>query len=371
MESTQIEQEAADWLARRDSDSWSEADAVAFEEWQTRSTAHRVAVIRLQAVWQRADRLQALGAGVPSGQIPAPGSWVLSPESCRSLPGATQAHRLFKRKRDRRLGSSSLAGRSISRRPSRSAGTASRTRRLRTWAAVMVLAMSGAIAGYFFVHGRSTFHSAIGEIRVVSLSDGSTVTLNTNSVIRVRYSSKERLVDLEQGEAYFEDVDEPGRPFVVSASGQRIVAVGTKFDVLRRPVDTRVVVTNGLVDVEDFKYGAPAGPATELSAGSVAQVSVGTVLVRHLSLGQAQDYIAWRSGYLRFRDTELATAVTEVNRYNTTQLVIADPAIATLKIGGNVRATNVEAFVRALEEGFPIQASSDGNQIVLTAKRSQ
>src|SRR5882672_5060071 len=79
MDSTRIESEAADWLAKRDSGDWDESQERAFAEWQAQSTAHRVAVIRIKTIWQKADRLQALGAGVPRGQVPAPGSWRLSP----------------------------------------------------------------------------------------------------------------------------------------------------------------------------------------------------------------------------------------------------------------------------------------------------
>lgn len=368
MESARIEQEAADWLARRDGGSWTDADALAFEEWQNRSTANRIAVIRLGAVWQRADRLQALGAGVSSGEIPAPGSWLLSAERCRDLTGRKRANGPPTQKRA--LGSAHAASDS----PifqGRSTAKVSSIPRLRTWAAVLVLGLSAAVAGYFFASSRNTFRSTIGEIRVVSLSDGSKITLNTNSVIRVRYSRKERLIDLERGEAYFEDVEDPSRPFIVSAAGRHIVAVGTKFDVYRHAMETRVVVTNGQVNVESSGGGNLTGGAAELPAGSVAQVSLGTVLVKHISLGEAQDYVAWRTGYLRFHGTALATAVQELNRYNTTQLVISDPAIANLKIAGNVRATNVAAFVQALEEGFPVRVSKQGQRIVLSAKVSQ
>ena len=79
MDSAKIEHEAAAWLAKQDSNDWSEVDEQAFTAWQEQSTAHRVTVIRIRTIWQKADKLQALGAGVPRGQIPAPGSWRLSP----------------------------------------------------------------------------------------------------------------------------------------------------------------------------------------------------------------------------------------------------------------------------------------------------
>jgi transmembrane sensor len=69
-----------------------------------------------------------------------------------------------------------------------------------------------------------------------------------------------------------------------------------------------------------------------------------------------------------FRDQTLSSAVEEFNRYNVRKIVIADPAVAGLKVEGNFRATNVEAFVRLLESGFPVQASVEEDRIVLNSR---
>jgi transmembrane sensor len=90
--------------------------------------------------------------------------------------------------------------------------------------------------------------------------------------------------------------------------------------------------------------------------------------VKHSTVAEAETYTSWRSGYIALRDTVLAAAVAEFNRYNQKQLVIADPSIAEIRIGGNLRATNVDAFVNVLERGFPIRADDQGNRIVLTGK---
>src|SRR5688572_13218854 len=74
-ESERIEWTAAEWFFKRDSDAWTVADQVQLDEWLNSSTAHRVALLRLNAGWKRAARMKALGAGVPAGTIPPPGSW--------------------------------------------------------------------------------------------------------------------------------------------------------------------------------------------------------------------------------------------------------------------------------------------------------
>ena len=73
-----IEQQAADWLARRDARPLSDADKVAFEEWLAASPIHKVEFLRMEYAWEESLRLKALGAGVQSDEVPQPGRWVLS-----------------------------------------------------------------------------------------------------------------------------------------------------------------------------------------------------------------------------------------------------------------------------------------------------
>ncbi|MDN5781313.1 MAG: hypothetical protein L0H23_04705, partial [Luteimonas sp.] len=78
--SIRIERTAAAWLARRDAEGWSAHDQTELDRWLVAATAHRVAWLRLQATWRESGRLQALGAGLPVGQVPAPGRWASSPQ---------------------------------------------------------------------------------------------------------------------------------------------------------------------------------------------------------------------------------------------------------------------------------------------------
>jgi transmembrane sensor len=105
---------------------------------------------------------------------------------------------------------------------------------------------------------------------------------------------------------------------------------------------------------------------TALTAGTIAHASDGDVLVQKTSLPQAEEILSWRLGYLTFRETSLAEAVEEFNRYNTHKIAIADPQVASIRISGTFRPTNYEAFVRLLEEGFSIHARSTEEGTTLT-----
>lgn len=336
--SRQIEQVAAAWLARRDAGPWSEKDRTRLEAWLEESTAHRLAFLRLEAAWRQSDRLKALGAGVPAGTVPARGGW--------GMPAieANAPARAFRR------------GRS----PAAVA--------LMCTAAVLVLAtLLGTLAvGWhrYIAVEQASYQTATGGLRDVQLADGSQITLSSNSRVTVTYSHAERLIELKQGEAFFKVAKDADRPFVVRAGERSAIAVGTRYDVRRDDGELRVVVTQGVVRLETAG-DAGGQPTTLLPAGSIALASGAGVMVRSGPVQQAEELLDWRRGFISFHDTPLASAVAEFNRYNVRKIVVGDPSIATLRIGGNFRWSNAEAFVRLLEQAFPVHAVRSGDTIVL------
>lgn len=175
-------------------------------------------------------------------------------------------------------------------------------------------------------------------------------------------------VPLAQGEAFFEVAKDPNRPFVVEAGEQRFIAVGTKFSVRRDSGSNRLIVTEGRVRIEakPTLISRESAQATEVSAGGVARSGGAGILVQEKPVAEAEVMLSWRSGYLVFEQTPLADAVAEFNRYNETKIVIDDAVVAGILIGGNFRSTNVEAFVRLLEDGFPLRIERQGERIVLS-----
>ena len=152
----------------------------------------------------------------------------------------------------------------------------------------------------------------------------------------------------------------------MSAGGQRIVAVGTAFSVRRQGNDIRVIVSEGKVRVE--VPGKDAALMQALPAGSIVRTSSNEVLVQTKSIAEVEQSLSWRSGLLTFRNTPLADAIAEFNRYNTRKIVIDDPAIAALEIGGIFRATNLDSFVDLLQDGFPVRATAEAELIVLRSR---
>ena len=369
--STQIEQTAAAWLARRDGGNWQEQDQSLLKVWLAESTAHRVAFLRLEAAWAHSGRLQALGAGLQPGAIPARGQWSRAPfdrHVDRQGPG-TETTSSEGDDPPIRFAGKTLELRHLVFAP-RVASRPSRLPRYVGVAASLMLAVSlgWGWARYTTVE-QAAYSTRMGSVQTVLLSDGSQATLSSDSRIRVAFSHGRRHIDLQQGEAYFEVSKDPARPFVVVAGGRQVVAVGTRFAVRRDHADLRVVVTEGIVRLQPGSTGhADATPPTLLPAGSRALASAQGLQVHRGSIEDAERALDWRDGYLAFRNSTLADAAAEFNRYNARKIVMGDPQTAALRVGGNFRWSNTETFVRLLEQGFPVRAERRPERIVLHSR---
>ena len=345
-DSRQIEERAADWLARRDAEDWTSGEQQALDAWLAVSARHKVAFLRLQAAWNETGRLQALAAGLPAGTLPVrlgAGGTQTRPD----LRGLTFAPRDRGNRRTRRGWQQGLA------------------------ATLALLALGSIAWGSWQLTGReqASYASTVGQIETITLPDGSTATLSSDSRLDVHLSRGERHVALVRGEAFFDVAHDTRRPFVVETDGRRVAAVGTRFSVRRDVEEIRVVVTEGKVRLESRPGpDGTAQPVSLLPAGSVATAGRNGVLVRSLPVAEAERYLEWRDGFLTFDDTSLADAAAEFNRFNTRKLELGDATVADLRVGGNFRWSNAEGFAHLLEQGFPVRAERHADRIVLRTR---
>jgi transmembrane sensor len=204
-----------------------------------------------------------------------------------------------------------------------------------------------------------------GELAEVDLSDGSHLVLAGDSRFETTYSKNERRLALERGEVFLSVKRDADRPFVVFSKGYRVLVVGTRFSVRLDRERLRVAVLEGRVRVEAQD---PATTSSELlTAGSVAYVGVRGMEVQKGAVDAVEDLLSWRHNLLVFKDTPLSEAVAEFNRFNVHKLIVTDPTLGSMPIGGRFKLANPEAFVRLLEQGFGIKATREGNETLLSA----
>lgn len=195
----------------------------------------------------------------------------------------------------------------------------------------------------------NVYSSAVGEHRSLRLPDGSTLSLNSDTVVEVALSPGMRALTLHRGEAHFAVAHDPARPFVVTVGSTTVRAVGTAFNIRRRTGRAMdVLVTQGVVSTF-------AGSEARLEAGQLLRLSEdGTGTVTRLDTAAIDALTAWQRGLLVLDGTTLADAMEEMARYTTRRIVIDDPAIATLRLGGSLPIGDLEAMLRALEASFGI-----------------
>lgn len=225
--------------------------------------------------------------------------------------------------------------------------------RVRTWirprwqyaTVAALLAIVGGVFWWGFVGlAPQSYATGHGEQRSWPLPDSSVLHLNTDTAVTVRYGRTERLVELAQGQAFFEVAHEPARRFRVVAGMTDIVAVGTEFDVNRDRDLTVVTVLKGRVIVSS---GDRRQREVPVAAGEQLRVIAG-ILPDHSTPMDVQRSVAWLRRQIEFDQEPLAAVVAEFNRYGTVPIEIDTPSLEALQISGVFNIGDTETFVAFL-----------------------
>lgn len=316
-----VDETAANWFARR-RDGFSPADQAKFQAWLEADPRHAAAIADLQIVWDA---------------VSVPVATHRADEAGRILDGWETARR-------RRRYAFATAG-------------------LAAAAALMVIFLPNRVP-----HATAPAPIAFAvRPNIRTLPDGSTAELNANADIVVEFTPEKRAVRLIRGEALFAVMKNAACPFVVSAGGIEVRAVGTKFSVRVDLRQVGVLVTEGRVAVEDViprdsttTAPSPRPAPIYLSAGGKIAVAVGhpaatAPAVKPLSPEEISAALAWRGKRVEFSRMPLSDAVALFNRQNRMQLTVVDPAIGTMPISGIFWADDPEAFARLLESGLGVR----------------
>lgn len=229
-------------------------------------------------------------------------------------------------------------------------------------AGVAVLALGGVLLWQSFQP--EVYRTGAGERRVVSLSDGSQLSLDAQTEVRVAYDGHARALRLLHGQARFDVARDVERPFSVQASGQRVVATGTAFNIDLLDSDLRVTLIEGSAVVLGTVGREQARPAEEdhgieLVVGE--QLVVSADATPSVAPASIERTTAWQDGRLMFEDEALSTVARRMNRYSRQPLVIADERTAQLRISGVFKTNDVDGFVTTITHYFPLQARPRGD----------
>jgi transmembrane sensor len=347
-----IEDAAADWLAER-SEGFTPARAREFADWCRRDPRHATAVAQLEAACALLEKMPLVRSELQP-VLPFPGA---------ARPAKKQ--------------------------------TGPRVWRL---AAGLAAAVALVASAAWWQTGRApaaapalVYTTSAGGYERIVLADGSVLELNDRTEVRVDLQPRERRLALVVGEAHFTVAPDAARPFIVSAGGMAVRAVGTAFNVRIAAAAVEVLVTEGRVAVaENAGPALAAGPPRGVSGhrngpptsggptllGANERLVVPKVLaaaapaVEKISPETVRAALAWQERKLVFSETPLREVVAQFNRRNRLQLLLGDAALAARPVGGTFAADNVEGFVRLLEGSGTIAVERrDETTVILRAAR--
>lgn len=204
---------------------------------------------------------------------------------------------------------------------------------------------------------RADFSSGTGEVRIVTLEDGSRVQLNANTALAKDFSGGQRRLTLLKGEAWFEVLPDPSRPFTVEAAGGKTTALGTSFDIATEKARTEITVTEHRVAIED------GGSRETVSAGQQTAYGPGLAVLAPYAV-DADGVTAWRRGKLIFQDKPLGEVVAILDHYHH-GIFWAAPAIRDRRVTGVFSTAKPMEAIRAIELSLGLRATFLGDYLVL------
>lgn len=356
-----VDQEATEWLIRLDSDKpLSANEEKAFQEWLARGPVHREAINQLNSFW---------------------GNQVLT-ELITSSAGARQAGQ-------NQTGLISALAANFKAYLSTMRGLA-----VTASLVAVTLTLGLLIGSKEITDSNGLYVTAVGQQKTIEMADGSRLQLNTNSQVEVDYNQSYRNIRLIQGEVHFEVAKNPQLPFRVYAGSGRVQAVGTAFTVYLKDKDVDVLVTEGRVALASLTLAEQENPVgktkeklnkvdvnpdrqidtyanslprelAELDAGQGVILTsapqpgeantTAQLIAQTISDEEFKRRQSWRSGLLVFSGEPLEQVISEVSRYTTITIDIADPALGQVEIGGRFRVGNMDEMFKALEANFGVK----------------
>ena len=290
-----LEDTAIQWLVLLHSGNATAAQRMAYQQWRQTSPAHAAAAHEAQQLWGDLGQTQA---AQQHRAAPIPRSW-------RGWPAL---------------------------------------------AASLVLAVVSGVGWLQWPALTSDYHTAVGQQQNITLADGSRVTLNSGSALSVAYSAGERRVILQAGEALFEPVADPQRPFVVQADAQSLHSAASAFSLRRDGSRLTVVVREGQV-----QFTGDHAPVL-LQADQRLQYQSGQPLLAQQAV-DAASLTAWQRGKLIFNGRPLGEVIGELERYQHGRILISDSQLAALAISGVFDLHDPQGSLQALQQRYPLQVT--------------
>jgi transmembrane sensor len=321
---TRAEREATGWIVRIKAHDATDADRRDFQAWLDADPDHPKAYAKLERTWGRVQSLQHLKGRIAANDT-AP-----RPRRSWTLPAA----------------------------------------------AIAACVLLAAGLGVWFTRAPSPFApaehyaTAPAEVRTITLTDGSTITLSGAGEASIAISDGERRVELTRGYALFDVAHDPERPFVVHTPEGDITVLGTSFVVRISEGEVRTTVLRGSVSgaVDRGLFSARGNSVTAGVNQEIVLKDDGAALVE-ITPEAIPRRLAWRDNMLAFDGETLNEAISQVSQQTGWTFELEDPSLGNERVGGYVHA-DPEAFIELMSSSLGLEARRDGDRRVVLTRRS-
>lgn len=207
-----------------------------------------------------------------------------------------------------------------------------------------------------------------GQVQNFSLDDGTRVALFAGTRMSVLMEDEARVVNLEQGRAFFDVAPNAGRPFYVNTDRRQVKVVGTRFEVVSNDMLDQVSVNEGLVSV--------SSKSTEESRILPVLIEPGTVALYRqqdqspvLTKRSPETIGAWKEGVLTFKQAPLADVVAAVNDlFPSKPIILADENLAVVSFSGTLAVSSVEKMAQQLGSFLALDVRVEDTRILLVSR---
>ncbi len=213
--------------------------------------------------------------------------------------------------------------------------------------------------------GASTYSTAVGEIRDVTLADGSVVTLDTNTTLRARVDGKVRRLALDKGGAYFAVAHDKVHPFQVALADRQVIVTGTHFATSLRDGRARVELLEGSVEVSQPRISTEP---VHLVPGDQISYQAGSAVRREARIDPATA-VAWRQRRLVFQDAALSEVLAELGRYTDARIRLADPALGRQRVTAMLPLDGRGTVIDRAAKVLPVMLKNTGPDEVVATTR--
>ncbi|WPP51914.1 FecR family protein [Catalinimonas niigatensis] len=241
------------------------------------------------------------------------------------------------------------------------------------WAGLLLISMVCLM--YLNQNETTTIRTVYGEIKNVTLPDGSEVTLNANSTLRYTADWEEQMSDYRinasrqvwlDGEAFFSVVHtQDDRKFEVHTSQLNVEVLGTEFNVNNRRGDTEVVLHTGKVKLDinqDETVSEIVMKPGELVIFSGIHRSLTKKLVN------PQHYSTWRNQELILDNTSLIDIARALEDYYGFEIIIQDDSLKQTKLTATATLSlkDTDVILTAISEIYDINVQQEDNRIIFS-----